>query len=123
MTTVAEVLPTARADLEAVTHVDGTARLQTVARDAHPRYYDLIEKFGSYTGTPVLLNTSFNIRGEPIVCTIPDAIACFLNTDIDCLALEDCYLVKTEPTRDGGTRTVLPPEQWPEPKTGRPATP
>jgi carbamoyltransferase len=107
-------------EIPEVTHSDGTARLQTVERDSNPRYYDLITRFGEYTGTPVLLNTSFNIRGEPIVCTYPDAIACFLNTDIDCLALEDCYLVKTEPTRTGGVRTILPPEEWPEPRTGRP---
>lgn len=82
--------------LPAVTHVDGTARVQTVTREQNPMFYDLIEQFGKITGTPVLLNTSFNVRGEPIVCDFGDALECFLNTDMDVLVMEDVYVLKTE---------------------------
>src|SRR5208337_1026970 len=72
-----------RSRVPAITHVDGTARVQTVRRDQNPIYYRLIEAFGQRTGVPMLLNASFNVRGEPIVCTPEDAIACFRGTGID----------------------------------------
>jgi carbamoyltransferase len=99
--------------LRSITHVDGTARLQTVTRDQNQRFHDLIVAFGQRTGVPVLLNTSFNIRGEPIVCDYGDGLTCFLNEDMDCLAMEDCYLVKGPAPEGGGPRPVLPPDQWP----------
>lgn len=83
-----------RARVPAITHVDGTARVQTVRRDQNPIYYRLIEAFGQRTGVPMLLNTSFNVRGEPIVCTPEDAIACFRGTGIDHLVLGDLLLSK-----------------------------
>lgn len=97
--------------LAAVTHVDGTARLQSVTREQNSLFYDLLRQYGRETGVPVLLNTSFNIRGEPIICDFGDALTCFLNEDMDCLALEDCYLVKGP--GEPGRRRVLPPEEWP----------
>ena len=83
---VAQVRPDRRT-IPAVTHVDGSARLQTITRDDHPLYYDLISEFEKLTGCPVVINTSFNVRGEPIVCTPLDAIKCFLRTDMDYLIL------------------------------------
>lgn len=80
----------------AVTHVDGTARLQTVTRHRNGRFYDIIEQFGELTGVPVLLNTSFNVAGEPIVETPADSIKCFLGTDIDALLIEDILLIKNQ---------------------------
>lgn len=80
----------------AITHVDGTARVQTVAREQNPRYYDLIAAFGRRTGVPVLLNTSFNVRGEPIVCTPAEALSCFLRTDMDDLVLHNFVVDKRE---------------------------
>jgi carbamoyltransferase len=73
--------------IPAVTHVDGTARVQTVSRDASPAFYDLIAAFERITGVPVLINTSFNVRGQPIVCTPDQAVATFLGTDLDALVL------------------------------------
>ena len=73
--------------LPGITHEDGSARLQTVARSHNPMYYDLIRSFGEQTGVPVLINTSFNVRGEPIVCTPMDAYRCFTLTDVDVLAI------------------------------------
>jgi carbamoyltransferase len=78
-------------DLPAVTHVDGSARIQTVD-DSNPRFRRLLESFERLTGCPILLNTSFNLRGEPIVCTPVDALICFIRSDIDCLVLEDSVL-------------------------------
>ncbi len=86
----------ARSEIPAVTHVDGSARVQTVDRGTHPRFHALLEAFGERTGCPVLVNTSFNVRGEPIVCTPADAVRCFLGTDIDCLAIGDCFLRKED---------------------------
>lgn len=77
----------------ATVHVDGTGRLQVIQRADNPRYYDLIEAFRKKTGTPVILNTSFNVRGEPIVCSPRDAVECFLRTDIDFLVI-DRYIVR-----------------------------
>ena len=84
------------ADIPAVTHVDGSARLQTVHADTNPRFHALHEAFRARTGCPVLVNTSFNVRGEPIVCTPEDAFRCFMGTDIDRLAIGDCFLRKEE---------------------------
>jgi carbamoyltransferase len=80
--------------IPAVTHVDGSARLQTIARNDHPLFYDLITAFDNLTGCPVIINTSFNVRGEPIVCSPIDAIKCFLRTDMDYLVLGNFLLDK-----------------------------
>ena len=80
--------------IPAVTHVDGSARLQTVARDENPLFHDLIEEFYRQTGCPVIINTSFNVRGEPIVCTPHDALKCFMRTNMDCLVMGNCILDK-----------------------------
>ena len=87
MLLVAEVKPDKRHLVPAITHADGTARVQTVRREQQPLYYDLIEAFGKLTGVPVLLNTSFNVRGEPIVCTPAEAFNSFSHTDMDYLVL------------------------------------
>jgi carbamoyltransferase len=84
-----------RSDIPAVTHVDYSARIQTV--DArHKRFYLLLKAFEQKTGCPVIINTSFNARGEPIVCSPQDAYRCFMGTDIDVLVLERQLLLKTE---------------------------
>jgi carbamoyltransferase len=82
--------------LPAITHVDGSARLQTVTRDAHPEFYDLLKAFDERTGCPVLINTSFNVRGEPIVCSPDDAYLCFMRTNMDVLVLGNQILLKEE---------------------------
>jgi carbamoyltransferase len=79
-------------DLPAVTHVDGSARVQTVSHETNPRFAALLEEFNRRTGCPILLNTSFNMRGEPIVCTALDALLCFVRCQIDVLVLEDFIL-------------------------------
>ncbi len=84
----------ARSTLPAITHVDYSARLQTVDEARHGRFYRLLQAFEQATGCPVLVNTSFNVRGEPIVCTPEDALRCFLATDMDALVLEDFLLLK-----------------------------
>jgi carbamoyltransferase len=84
-----------RSQIPAVTHVDYSARIQTVHKETNPRYYALIEKFAELTGCPVLVNTSFNVRGEPIVCTPEDAFACFMGTEIEVLAVGNCLLHKS----------------------------
>jgi len=83
-----------RSDIPAVTHVDYSARIQTVSRDTNPDYYDLIRAFERLTGCAVVVNTSFNVRGEPIVCTPADAYRCFMRTDIDHLVLGPFLLDK-----------------------------
>ncbi len=83
-----------RSRLPSITHVDGTARVQTVAPDQNPRFRRLIAEFGKLSGIPVVINTSFNIRGEPIVCTPADALKCFLGTDIDFLAIGGFVVAK-----------------------------
>ncbi len=87
-------LNVARSDIPAVTHVDYTARVQTVHRETNPRYYALIDAFKQRTGCPVVVNTSFNVRGEPIVCTPEDAFRCFMGSDIELLVIGDCLLRK-----------------------------
>jgi carbamoyltransferase len=91
-----EKLNVPRSSIPAVTHVDYSARIQTVHEDTNPRYYSLIKKFGEITGTPIVVNTSFNVRGEPIVCTPEDSFRCFMGTEIEVLAVENCVLLKEE---------------------------
>ena len=95
MILVYDVLPEKRALIPAVTHVDGTGRVQTVNKRHNPGYYRLIEEFERLTGVPVVLNTSFNIRGEPIVHHPEQALECFLKTGMDALFLGDYMLTKT----------------------------
>jgi carbamoyltransferase len=83
-----------RSNIPAVTHVDYSARIQTVDEVRHGRLYRLMKRFYDLTGCPVIVNTSFNIRGEPIVCTPEDAFRCFVATDMDVLVLENCVLLK-----------------------------
>ena len=86
----------ARSEVPAVTHVDYSARVQTVDPERHGRYYRLIRRFRDKTGCPMVVNTSFNVRGEPIVCTPEHAYRCFMATNMDVLVLEDCVLAKDE---------------------------
>lgn len=83
-------------DLPAITHVDGSARVQTVNQQTNQRLYDLLTAFEQATGCPILLNTSFNVKGEPIVCTPEDALKCFITTDIDCLVMQDFIIERTD---------------------------
>ncbi len=83
-----------RSDIPAVTHVDYSARIQTVHADTNPRYHALISAFKARTGCPVIVNTSFNVRGEPIVGSPEDAFRCFMGSEIERLAVGNCYLVK-----------------------------
>ena len=83
-----------RSDIPAVTHVDYSARIQTVHRETNPRYHALLTAFKAKTGCSVLVNTSFNVRGEPIVCTPEDAFRCFMGTDIEVLVIGNCFLRK-----------------------------
>ncbi|HEX5796565.1 MAG TPA: carbamoyltransferase C-terminal domain-containing protein, partial [Geminicoccaceae bacterium] len=83
-----------RSEIPAVTHVDYSARIQTVHADTNPRYHDLLSAFHQRTGCPVLVNTSFNVRGEPIVCTPEDAFHCFMGTEIELLVAGNCVLQK-----------------------------
>jgi carbamoyltransferase len=85
-----------RSRIPAITHVDYSARIQTVDDERHGRYYRLMRRFYELTGCPVIVNTSFNIRGEPIVCTPEDAFRCFMATDMDALVVEDFVLLKSE---------------------------
>ena len=85
-----------RSEIPAVTHVDYSARLQTVNRDTNSKYYDLISKFKEKTSCPVIINTSFNVRGEPIVHSPTDAFNCFMGTDLDYLVISNCILDKTK---------------------------
>jgi carbamoyltransferase len=91
-----ELLNTRRSDIPAVTHIDYSARVQTVHKELNPRYYKLIKAFEEKTGCAVIVNTSFNVRGEPIVCSPEDAYRCFIHTDMDYLILEDFILEKKE---------------------------
>ena len=85
-----------RSAIPAVTHVDHSARLQTVHPESNPRFYHLLDAFEKHTGCPILVNTSFNVRGEPIVCTPEDAYRCFMRTEMDYLVLENCLLHKVQ---------------------------
>jgi carbamoyltransferase len=94
-----------RSTIPAVTHVDYSARVQTVDAGRHPRFHRLLQTFHDLTGCPVLVNTSFNVRGEPIVCTPQDAYRCFLATDMDALVLEDCLIHKRDVHASSNTIT------------------
>jgi len=94
MLKVCNVLEHKQSVIPAVTHVDGSARLQTVGKDLHPRYYEVIKKLGDRTGVPVVLNTSFNIQGEPVVESPKDAIRCFWSTGLDALVIGNFVLTK-----------------------------
>ena len=85
-----------RSSIPAVTHVDYSARVQTVHKETNPKYYNLISKFNEITKCPILVNTSFNIRGEPIVCSVEDAYKCFMGTNLDILAIENFILYKKD---------------------------
>ncbi len=91
-----EKLNVPRSDIPAVTHVDYSARIQTVHKETNPRYHQLINAFKDLTGCPIVVNTSFNVRGEPIVCTPEDAFRCFMGTDMDALVIGNVMLLKSE---------------------------
>ena len=91
-----ELLYQHRSQIPAVTHVDYSARIHTVSSETDPRYHALLRAYESLTGCPVIVNTSFNVRGEPIVCTPADAFRCFMGTEIDALAIGNCYLRKAD---------------------------
>ena len=91
-----EKLNIPRSSLPAITHVDYSARVQTVNKVTNPRYYTLIDAFKRKTGCPTIVNTSFNVRGEPIVCTPQDAYRCFMRTEMDILVLQNQILFKSE---------------------------
>jgi carbamoyltransferase len=103
-----EKLDVRRSTLPAITHVDLSARVQTVTRDDNPRFYDLIRRFGEITGDPVVINTSFNVRGEPIVCTPLDAFNCFIRTEMDVLAIGNFVVHKSKQK----PRTVAVDDNW-----------
>lgn len=94
-----EKLNVPRSQIPAITHVDYSARIQTVHAETNPRYHKLISAFDQKTGCPVIVNTSFNVRGEPIVCTPEDAYRCFMRTEMDYLVLENCILAKASQPR------------------------
>ena len=85
-----------RSEIPAVTHVDYSARLQTVHVETNPRFHALLHHFKARTGCPVLVNTSFNVRGEPIVCTPEDAFRCFMGTEMENLVIGNCFLSKDD---------------------------
>ena len=89
-----------RSSLPAITHVDMSARIQTVDEESHGRYYRLMKEFKKQTGCGVIINTSFNIRGEPIVCTPEDAYRCFMATDMDVLVVENFWMRKAEQAQE-----------------------
>ena len=91
-----EKLNVKKSSIPAVTHVDYSARIQTVHKSTNPKYYELIKEFKKITNCPILVNTSFNVRGEPIVCSIEDAFNCFMGTNLDILVIEDFILYKEE---------------------------
>jgi carbamoyltransferase len=91
-----EKLNIPRSNLPAITHVDYSARIQTIHKETNPRFHDLLTAFKERTGCPVLVNTSFNVRGEPIVNTPEDAYRCFMRTEMDYLVLENFILAKKD---------------------------
>jgi carbamoyltransferase len=94
-----EKLNTLRSTIPSVTHVDYSARVQTVHQQTNPLYYKLIKRFKEITGCPILVNTSFNIRGEPIICTPEDAFRCFMGTELDVLVIGNSMLEKSSQTK------------------------
>jgi carbamoyltransferase len=109
-----KVVRQARSDVPAITHVDYSARVQTVCREDKPDFYAVIEEFERLTGCPMIVNTSFNVRGEPIVCTPEDAYRCFMATEIDLLVLEDSILWKKEQTQSAGNASAWKTEYEPD---------
>jgi carbamoyltransferase len=95
-----EKLKVSRSALPAITHVDYSARVQTVHENTNPRFHALLKKFKEKTGTGVLVNTSFNVRGEPIVCTPEEAFRCFMHTEMDYLVVENCLIGKEDQVVD-----------------------
>ena len=91
-----EKLNVSRSEIPAITHVDYSARIQTVHKETNPRYYAVISRFKELTGCPVVINTSFNVRGEPIICTPDDAFRCFMGTELDVLVVGNMLLSKEE---------------------------
>ena len=116
MTIAVKARPERALEIPAVVHVNGTSRVQVVRREANPRYWELLTRQGQRTGVPILLNTSFNVRGEPIVCSPDDALRCFLSTGLDALVLEDVLVFKnpesvlpnTSISRAGSRISALP---------------
>ena len=96
MDKVFPIRPAKRDQIPAVTHVDGTGRLQSVSKRTNPLYHALISRFYALTGCPVVVNTSFNVRGEPIVCTPEDAFRCLMGSELDLLAVGNCILRKPD---------------------------
>ena len=88
-----------RSEIPAVTHVDYSARIQTVHKETNPLYYSLIKNFYKITDCPILVNTSFNVRGEPIVCSPEDSFNCFMGTDLDLLVVGNCLLWKDDQSK------------------------
>jgi len=95
-----EKLNIPRSSIPAITHVDYSARVQTVSKETNPRYHNLIKTFYKRTGCPTIVKTSFNVRGEPIVCTPQDAYRCFMRTEMDALVLENQILLKEEQPKE-----------------------
>jgi carbamoyltransferase len=95
-----ELLHVPKSQVPAITHVDYSARIQTVGAETHGFYYEIIDAFHRLTGCPVIVNTSFNVRGEPIVCTPEDAYRCFMRTEMDVLVLEHFVLEKAAQPRN-----------------------
>jgi carbamoyltransferase len=93
-----------RSDIPAVTHVDYSARIQTVHQDTNPIYHALLRRFVARTGCEVLVNTSFNVGGEPIVCTPEDVFRCFMATEMGALAMGNCFLKKADQLKDRDRR-------------------
>jgi carbamoyltransferase len=93
---IRDKLYTLRSDLPSITHIDFSGRIQTVHKETNPRFYALIEAFKQQTGYGVLVNTSFNVRGEPIVCTPEDAYRCFMRTEMDVLVVENYIFLKEQ---------------------------
>jgi len=91
-----EKLNIIRSQIPAITHVDYSARIQTVSDKTNPRFYRLLKTFENKTGCPVLINTSFNVRGEPIVCSPQDSYRCFMRTQMDVLAIENFIVLKSD---------------------------
>ena len=89
-----------RSSIPAVTHVDYSARIQTVHKETNYKLHSLLKQFKKYTNIPILVNTSFNVRGEPIVCTPEDAFNCFMGTDIDVLVIENFLLFKEDQNKN-----------------------
>ena len=102
-----EKLKIPRSSLPAITHVDYSARIQTVSSTTNPRYHKLINAFKNKTGCPTIVNTSFNVRGEPIVCTPQDAYRCFMRTQMDILVLQNQILFKSEQPKEEKDETWM----------------